>query len=692
MSNNCFICSRIISGTLWKNSRILDVAEMSAKRRQTLREWCEYNNLTLNDADGSYICARDNLKITNDSLIKKVETQDIIEPSIVIKNIFQAPRSGSKCVICDKKVGEGCIKIPDTVRQDLLMNFSLFVESDSNCRICVTHLQGKYLKPDLKISKNFKEKAELTSDKASNLIHELLNLLRNRTPQLDFENPNSLSNEDYLLWTGWDKVQFSFFLSYLNGVDNSKNRTKREALAIYWIKLKTNLSHSHIASLFGFEDPNTYGRKIVASAFDSVLNSLNTYFAPFHIGVDHITNEEMLKHNTIYSKTFFGDKPTTIWDGTYLYIDKSTNFSKARQSYSMHKGRPLVKFMSIVFPDGYIVDSIGPFYSNTYNNDAGMTSEILRKEGYGILKWLKKTNQNVIADRGFQGVVSELENLGASVFLPSFNPKGSTQPTIQDSNRSRLVTKVRWVVEAHHSRFKKFKLFSNTQPILHVDKLRACLRVLSASLNVHRPLLNQNFDQKKHQKIAEKMLELSKIDLNVVELRVSKGTLSRRAKWDEKNINNDEEVEISSPQILKEFPKMTVNEIKEKITCGSYQVKLASKYINEHLESNGGFTFFVHKSAPDLIRVRMQSRHVRSTKHCLWVQFEPSNEEKNGEVTGWYCTCKAGRRLVGCCAHIASVIWFLGFARHQGYKLNPYINKYWKNVIDSRVVDTSDEE
>ena len=48
----------------------------------------------------------------------------------------------------------------------------------------------------------------------------------------------------------------------------------------------------------------------------------------------------------------------------------------------------------------------------------------------------------------------------------------------------------------------------------------------------------------------------------------------------------------------------------------------------------------------------------------LWYMVEHDGKT----VTGWYCQCPIGTRIVGCCSHIASVIWFLAYARHQGYK------------------------
>ncbi|GFQ66503.1 uncharacterized protein TNCT_546991 [Trichonephila clavata] len=31
----------------------------------------------------------------------------------------------------------------------------------------------------------------------------------------------------------------------------------------------------------------------------------------------------------------------------------------------------------------------------------------------------------------------------------------------------------------------------------------------------------------------------------------------------------------------------------------------------------------------------------------------------------WYCLCKVGARVVGCCAHVASILWYLGYWRHN---------------------------
>lgn len=34
-------------------------------------------------------------------------------------------------------------------------------------------------------------------------------------------------------------------------------------------------------------------------------------------------------------------------------------------------------------------------------------------------------------------------------------------------------------------------------------------------------------------------------------------------------------------------------------------------------------------------------------------------------IVGYYCTCKSGARTLGTCAHIASVLSYLGYAKHE---------------------------
>ena len=95
-----------------------------------------------------------------------------------------------------------------------------------------------------------------------------------------------------------------------------------------------------------------------------------------------------------------------------------------------------------------------------------------------------------------------------------------------------------------------------------------------------------------------------------------------------------------------------------------YQIKQAKSYVLEQLNANGNYTFEFIK-IPDienLIRVKINSRHLSQTIYNTFIKFENTN---NGSPNfAWYCDCKAGARVLEACAHVTSIIWYLGYARH----------------------------
>ena len=64
---------------------------------------------------------------------------------------------------------------------------------------------------------------------------------------------------------------------------------------------------------------------------------------------------------------------------------------------------------------------------------------------------------------------------------------------------------------------------------------------------------------------------------------------------------------------------------------------------------------------------------------------------------GWYFKCLNGSRVVGCCAHIASVMYYLAFARYNPQHLQSHSSKYYTSLTDAADysdvsnTDTSDD-
>lgn len=120
---------------------------------------------------------------------------------------------------------------------------------------------------------------------------------------------------------------------------------------------------------------------------------------------------------------------------------------------------------------------------------------------------------------------------------------------------------------------------------------------------------------------------------------------------------------------------------------GVYQIHQAPFYVKEHLDEDGTIQLMVHKESDSLIKLKIQSRHSQSVSHTLWIQYTPK------QISGWHCTCKVGARVVGCCAHIACVLWYLGYERNEAQH-NSGVDINTTNIDDARhrEVSVSDSE
>ncbi|GFU42507.1 hypothetical protein TNCV_4556301 [Trichonephila clavipes] len=57
-----------------------------------------------------------------------------------------------------------------------------------------------------------------------------------------------------------------------------------------------------------------------------------------------------------------------------------------------------------------------------------------------------------------------------------------------------------------------------------------------------------------------------------------------------------------------------------------------------------------------------------------------------------YCQCKVGARVVGCYAHVASVLWYLGYWRHNHTQRKTPSLQYADTVQDVANGDDSTSE
>lgn len=89
-------------------------------------------------------------------------------------------------------------------------------------------------------------------------------------------------------------------------------------------KVKTNLSFRQVESIFNLRGDGENSRRRMADAFDSVCDALVIDFAPLHLGSRHLSWAEAIRNDTSFSTEFSGNNVTSIWDGTYIHISKSS--------------------------------------------------------------------------------------------------------------------------------------------------------------------------------------------------------------------------------------------------------------------------------------------------------------------------------------------------------------------------------
>ncbi|CAG2223302.1 unnamed protein product [Mytilus edulis] len=76
--------------------------------------------------------------------------------------------------------------------------------------------------------------------------------------------------------------------------------------------------------------------------------------------------------------------------------------------------------------------------------------------------------------------------------------------------------------------------------------------------------------------------------------------------------------------------------------------------------------------------------HTNKLSNTVFISY--SDE---GDIEGWYCTCKSGAREVGCCAHVASVLCYLGYRRLEQQSGSRRDLK--TSVLDASHIPSSDE-
>lgn len=458
-------------------------------------------------------------------------------------------------------------QIGDDLRVRAFIEDNILIMNPSRC--CNKHITNGYLntaavqrieKKEKKCEFSTEELMDIFSAIRSEFLSKqsIVKNLSNIAP-LSFDDPTRLTSDNYYILTGLSRQDFDTLCSCLPAASlrNTQCRTASTAVACLLMKLRLGVSFQVLATLFSFPDKRT-----VARVFHSARKALVAHFVPRFLGFEHISRKQVIEsHTRPLATELLSDRSgrvILILDGTYIYCQKSANNVLQRRTYSMHKGKPLVKPILIVTTTGYIVSYLGPYFADYKNNDAEITKHIIYNNKENIRQWLQE-GDILVVDRGFRDALDYLHKFKYQTFMPAFLAKNAKQFSTQTANETRFVTKIRWIIESANGRIKQWRIFDRVLPNSLLKTVGDLVAIVCALQNAFgSPFIKSTL---KDQKLAEKMLQL-RDEANELGNFVSrlKDKIEKPLQWKE----------LNAADTVPDFPKLTFDELND-LTLGKSQ-------------------------------------------------------------------------------------------------------------------------
>lgn len=571
---------------------------------------------------------------------------------------------------CDQM--EGLSTISREYRFSILKRHRVYIPASA--RFCSQHNQA-----DVWADNDYDEEGMYKYTEKQ--IEEMIELLLNTDAKPSVRE----SDEQMRANTGLTLSQFDQLLSEIPSLEIAlKNKEVAEiALMAYLKRLRTGHTYEQIRQSLG-----VMSHLLLKKYINVAREALSAEFVPKYLGFENLSREFLLENTTEMARYLYCNEncetAVVIWDGTYIYSNKSRNQYIQRKTYSAQKKRNLLKPMVCVTTNGTYVDVFGPYEATM--NDATIMNSIFDKHSDMIMNRLQPGDV-VLVDRGFRDNHALFTQLGFVFKMPEFVQKDDQtgQLTTEKANKSRLVTASRFCIEARNG---------NIKMIWHVFDSRWCaydLQHLGEDYRIGAALIN-NFFQKIHpnkddaREIANTMLNRVLMPNNLHDI-VSKKIFTTAIKAFK--VGNITQLE---------FPELTLPDMK-KISLGSYQLSLMPTYCIEHLKTHENqFKFYEwdassHESIfaelildkniikPVLILVDLHSRFRTSKYHRLFVMADAAANGPDA-IIGYTCECRHGLRTVGCCGHIMAVIGYFAYYRHHPAQLKEvsgFLHKIFEN-------------
>lgn len=486
--------------------------------------------------------------------------------------------------------------------------------------------------------------------------------------------------------TSLSREQFVDLLSCLPSLNTYYPNPVRasNALYMYLMKVRTALPNEDIGAAFGISK-STVGRYI-----DKTRDALGNDFMPEHINVAQ-DREEMLQRSSTMCNGIFnpnGDKVILVCDGTYLFINKSRNYQMQRETYTDQKKRNNIKVMMMVTTNGYILYALGPYKAG--QNDARILQEI--DQTTTVFASLRN-GDILLLDRGFRDCIDHFTAKGLDVKMPALVQRSvnDSQLSTIDANQTRLVTALRFVVEARNGHMKTvYKIFNSIWNSLSLPHLVKDFQICAALLNRYHVNIESN--RPFAHEMATLMLSRLHIDNDVFKI-TRKKQFQQHLKRFQPFEDFDGLPALQSIHLIR-------------IALGKYQIKQAASYCSQHIKAKGKFevfilpdelsqihfrTFYTANCRPSLLLVQLDSRYRNRKYYNTFVLLDSSRTDESA-VLGYCCDCYNGLRTVGCCSHVMTLIWFTLYIKNRDIP-NPagFLDGYFDKDFDSETYDEPEQ-
>ena len=162
--------------------------------------------------------------------------------------------------------------------------------------------------------------------------------------------------------------------------------------------------------------------------------------------------------------------------------------------------------------------------------------------------------------------------------MPHYLKKGAKQHTTIESNESRMVTKVRWIVESRNGHLKTvFKFFDKQVSAGDSEHVAEYFKIACALLNAFYPVIIPQDDTNE---VAQRLIGLKNTENHIQKLVADQKLVRKNASgW----------AEMQDVQ-LEEFPRLDMEDLRF-LTIGVYQLKQSKSYTAETLDRDGTHTF-----------------------------------------------------------------------------------------------------